>query len=165
MDTIRRIDTTIASDILDRHEKNDNVYIPHEIAPYSPGIIILASCDNIDVLEETIDGKNTFQCTQMMLWQRGPKNERSDEEYTKIGRARTMNPEKLASIHKLDHAFIPKERPNPVFHNDVQITPENWFNNGKQKESKLKDTTWLLARNYDKEQVIPSWPSRAAASL
>ena len=36
-------------------------------------------------------------------------------------------------------------------------SPENWFNNGKQKESKLKDTTWLLARNYDKEQVIPSW--------
>lgn len=25
-----------------------------------------------DVLEETIDGKNTFHCTQMMLWQRGP---------------------------------------------------------------------------------------------
>ena len=35
MDTIRRIDTTIASDILDRYEKN--VYMPYEIAPYSPG--------------------------------------------------------------------------------------------------------------------------------
>ena len=48
MDTIRHIDTTIASDILDRYEKNDNVYIPYEIAPYSPGRIILASCDNIN---------------------------------------------------------------------------------------------------------------------
>ena len=28
---------------------------------------------------------------------------------------------------------------------------------GSKKESKLKDTTWLLARNYDKEKVIPSW--------
>ena len=37
MDTIRRIDTNIAFDILDRYEKNDNVYIPYEIAPYSPG--------------------------------------------------------------------------------------------------------------------------------
>ena len=123
MDTIRRIDTTIASDILDRYEKNDNVYIPYEIAPYSPGRIILASCDNIDVLEETLDGKNTFHCTQMMLWQRGPKDERSDEEYPKIGRARTLNPDKLPPIHKLDHAFIPKERPSPIFDNDVEITP------------------------------------------
>ena len=67
MDTIRRIDTTIATDILDRCEKNGNVYIPYEIAPYSPGRVILASCDNIDVLEETVDGKNTFHCTHMML--------------------------------------------------------------------------------------------------
>ena len=71
MDTIRRIDTTIAADILGRSEKNGNVYIPYEIAPYSPGRVILASFDNIDVLEETIDGKNTFHCTQMMLGQRG----------------------------------------------------------------------------------------------
>ena len=71
MDTIRRIDTTIAADILGRSEKNGNVYIPYEIAPYSPGRVILASFDSIDVLEETIDGKNTFHCTQMMLGQRG----------------------------------------------------------------------------------------------
>ena len=38
-----------------------------------------------------------------------------------------------------------------------KLPRENWFNNGEQKESKLKDTTWLLARNYDKEQIIPSW--------
>ena len=37
MDTTRRIDTTIASDILDRYERNDNSYIHNEIAPYSPG--------------------------------------------------------------------------------------------------------------------------------
>ena len=67
MDTIRHIDTTIASDILDRYEKNDNVYIPYEIAPYSPGRIILASCDNIDILEETLDGKNTFHVETWMI--------------------------------------------------------------------------------------------------
>ena len=76
IDTIRRVDTSIATDILNRYEENDNVYIPYEIAPYTPGRVVLASCDNIDVLEETIDGKNTFHCTQMMLWQRGPVRER-----------------------------------------------------------------------------------------
>ena len=37
MDTIRRIDTTTAADILDKSERNGNVYIPYETAPYSPG--------------------------------------------------------------------------------------------------------------------------------
>ena len=83
MDTIRRIDTTMATDILDKHEKNGNVYVPCELVPYSPGHVILASCDNIDVLEKTIDGKNTFHSTQMMLWQRGPSNQRSDQDYQK----------------------------------------------------------------------------------
>ena len=72
----------------------------------------------------------------MMLWQRGPKNERSDEEYPKIGRARILNPDKLAPIHKLDHAFIPKERPSPIFDNDVEITPKNWFNKRNQMGNK-----------------------------
>ena len=38
--------------------------------------------------------------SQMMLWKRGPKNERSHEEYIKIGKAQTFNPDKLAPIHK-----------------------------------------------------------------
>lgn len=57
MDTIRRLDTTIALDIIDRYNTNGHVYIPNELVPYSPNRIVLASCDNIDVLEETIDGE------------------------------------------------------------------------------------------------------------
>ena len=64
MDTIRQLETTI-------HTTQPHVYILNELVPCSPNRIVLASCDNIDVLEETIDGKNTFHCTQMMLWQRG----------------------------------------------------------------------------------------------
>ena len=57
IDKIRRIDTTIADDILHRYDQNGYVYIADEIVPYDPGRVILASCDNIDVLEEAIDGK------------------------------------------------------------------------------------------------------------
>ena len=53
IDTIQRYETSIATDILNRYEENYNVYIP---------------C--IYALEETIDGENTFHCSQMMLWQR-----------------------------------------------------------------------------------------------
>ena len=115
MDTIRRIDTTIASDIIDRFNKNGHIYIPNELVPYSPSRIVLASCDNIDVLEETIDGKNTFHCTQMMLWQRGPANIRSDIDIKHINRAKTITRDSLDQFHKLDHASMPVgERPKPV---------------------------------------------------
>ena len=76
MNTIRRIDTTITADVLDRYEKNCNICLRYELAPYSPGCVILASCNNIDVLEETVNGKNTFHCTRMILWQRGPKKQK-----------------------------------------------------------------------------------------
>ena len=101
MDTIRRIDTTIASDILARYDKNGNVYIPNELVPYSPNRIVVASCDNIDVLEETIDGKNTFHCTQMMLWQRGPGHIRCERDAAKqINGAKTITKASLDRFHE-----------------------------------------------------------------
>ena len=61
--TVRRFDNVKANMILDRHRDNGYVYVPPNI---SAGAFIQFSCDNIDVLEDTIDGKNTFHCTQMM---------------------------------------------------------------------------------------------------
>ena len=69
IDTVRRIDTTIAHNILERFVENNSVYIPDNIVKDR---MITLTCDNIDVLEATLDGKNTFHCTQMMIWQRGP---------------------------------------------------------------------------------------------
>ena len=90
-----------------------------------------------------------------MLCQREPKNERSHEEYRKIGRAQTFNPDKLAPIHKSTmHFSIGKTKASPIFRNDVQITPEIWFTNGKQKEPKRKASRWFLSRNYTKEQAV-----------
>ena len=67
IDTLCRIDSSIANDILRRYEQNGYMYIPTGISSYTPGRIILSSFDNIDVLEETIDGKNTFHATQCVL--------------------------------------------------------------------------------------------------
>lgn len=72
IDTVRRIDTTIAYNILERFTQNG--YVPDNIVKER---MIHCSWDNIDVLEATLDGKNTFHCTQMMVWQRGPPPQRS----------------------------------------------------------------------------------------
>ena len=158
IDTIRRFDTSIATDILNRYEENDNVYIPYEIAPYTTGRVVLASCDNIDVLEETIDGKNTFHCTQMMLWQRGPVRERPVTGGA-IGRARTVTPGCLEQFHKLDRAYMPVgERPNPVFDEHTDFDCDEWFATNEEKnESDLKNLTWILTRMLADEKIIPGW--------
>jgi hypothetical protein len=38
------------------------------------GDFVHFSADNIDILDETLDGKNTFHATQIAAWQRGAEN-------------------------------------------------------------------------------------------
>ena len=96
--------------------------------PYSPNRIVLASCDNIDVLEEIIDVKNTFHCTQMMLWQRCPANIRPLMDIKQINRAKTITSTNLSEFHKLDHTLLPVgERPQPVANFPPGLKLDNWF--------------------------------------
>ena len=143
---------------MNRYEENDNVYIPYEIAPYCPGMVVLASYDNTDVLEETIDGKNSFHCTQMMLWQKGPVRERPVTGGA-IGRARTLTPVCLEQFHKLDCAYmLVVERPNPVFDERTDFDCDEWFTtNEEKKESDLKNLTWILTWMFADENIIPGW--------
>ena len=149
MDTIRRIDSTRATDILVRYEENGFVYIPYELETYSPGRIVLASCDNIDVLEETADAKNTVHSTQTMLWQRGPAIKRRNVEM-KIGRAKTVPRDSVEKFHKLDYAYQPAgERRKPVFHPSLEINIKTWFTESEnQVDARLKNFAWRLVRMY-----------------
>ena len=64
----------------------------------------------------------------------------------------------MAPLHKLDCVRLPKQRPCPVFPVDFDPNAENWLEKVKeQRESRLKDITWLLARKYDNQQIIPAW--------
>ena len=74
INAICRIDNSIAKNILERYEVNECVYLPDNI---ERGTFVYYSCDNIDVLESTLDGRNTFHSTQMVVWQR-----KSSEENT-----------------------------------------------------------------------------------
>ena len=69
-----------------------------------------------------------------------------------------MTPDKLAPFDKLDHALLTKKRPSHIFYIDEEISQVNWFDvNKEQKESNLKDITWLLTHKYDTEEIIPTW--------
>jgi len=160
IDTIRRIDTSIANDILLKLKSNDNVFIPENIVSDR---LVHCSCDNIDVLESTIDGKNTFHCTQMVVWQRGPATKPTDVTTKHMQRSRTIDPGALRDYQKLDHAdhALSGHRPSPVF-NDGQKVKTDWFNDidnaPERNKARLLDKAWILSRLHDEsEKSVPSW--------
>lgn len=160
IDTVRRIDTTIANDILDKYEANGCVYLPEGIIPYKPGRLILSSCDNIDVLEETIDGKNTFHCTQMVVWQRGPAPApQQTNAVVKIKRPKALDKKRLIQLHQLDHAHMPPgTRPSPVFGTECEIDVYSWRDKSDERtNAKQQNLAWLLIRGEDKDHRVPNW--------
>ncbi len=77
-------------------------------------LIIHYTCDNIDILDGTLDGKNTFHATQMAAWQRGKTNDASLLEPSI--RQALIVPTVLEELH---HVSIPPERDKPVFTSPV----------------------------------------------
>ncbi len=113
---------------------------------------------SIDVLEETLDGKNTFHCTQMALWQRGP-NVRSTHEH-KIGQQAALKSEKLfKKLHKIDFAKLPVgSRPPPLFE-DGEINIDEWFQQSELDRSSSTNLAWGVSRQREESfhQSVPSW--------
>ena len=106
INTIRRIDNSIANNILQRYIENGCVYIPDNI---ERGVFAHFSCDNIDVLESTLDGRNTFHSTQMVMWQRKSPGitTGSSENKPTYELDRKTSAETLKTLHELDKAELP----------------------------------------------------------
>ena len=67
-DDLERIDTAIAKDIVQRSEEF-GVVLPSNI---KPGNFVHVAADNLDINEETIDGRNTTHATSIVMYQRNP---------------------------------------------------------------------------------------------
>ena len=68
------IKTTIAESAISTFQKH-GVVIPKNLVP---GMFLQFSSDNIDILGDTVDGRNTFHATQIVAFQRGPKTTSSE---------------------------------------------------------------------------------------
>ena len=148
----KRIVTSISNEILNTYRENGNIYIPQDIKPYVPGGLIMCSCDNIDVLEETLSGKNTFHSTQMVVWQRRrPPLDKPCSSTVTIGRDKALKREVMEHLHRLDQAPPSTgKRPNPV----MKSLPkgDDWFNASEEREkAESKDRSWVLLRHNAKD--------------
>ena len=144
INTLCRIDSSIANNILRRYEQNGYKYIPTGISPYTPGRIILSSFD-IDVLEETIDGKNTSCATQCVLWQHGPP---SPPEQTTVKTSWNRIPDQklLEKFHTIDIAPVyTGARPYPIITSELNQKYGTWETDAKPfKIFQTKLGYWLV---------------------
>ena len=153
-ETILKIDTSIANVEIDRFRRNGNVFVPANLVP---GRFVQFSCDNFDIIEETLDGKGTFHVTQMAAFQRGPERN-TVQVPTVIGNDRSLKnmPEEMT---ELVLANVPAKRPKPMF--SKPVTSEWFKNTGVTDTSKYKtlDLLWLICRyhSHKPHQSTPGW--------
>ncbi len=152
-DQVRRLDTTLAKKALDQYSENGNMPIPTNIAP---GHFFQFSADNIDIIEETLDGRGTFHATQMVAFQRAVAN---TEEATNVEEVKLCPEKSLKSsvdLHALIQAPHSDVRPTPVFEEQAQV--EDLNPESPCEIAKVKDLAWLLARMRDSSGTgVPSW--------
>ena len=146
---IRRIDTSIAKKVIDDLQSNEYVPVPMNI---TRNTFCQFAADNIDILEETLDGKDTFHATQMVVFQRSQQESENTCEIP-IGKEKSITVP--AELNELLDAPKITGRPCPKYNDPVQ---PQWFEPDKSVDQKadFKDVSWLLARNSspDSQKIL-----------
>ena len=92
------------------------------------GNFIHFSADNIDILDETLDGKNTFHATQIAAWQR------ESEDVSLLDGVRPSNKRSLNVSKSMDKVEpIEFKTSIPAFMKEVETT---WFNSSEDDVDK-----------------------------
>lgn len=151
-DTILRIDTSIANAQIQKYVDNGMVALPPNISGRK---FVQFSADNLDMIEETLDGRGTFHVTQMAAFERGPLMTDGEPQTTAIGRSKVLShiPDEF---HKLVTVEMPPGHVSPQsaeLLEDAAI--KNSFDTGHFTE---KDLAFVLCRYHQAEKLtIPAW--------
>ena len=114
---ILQVDTVLAESVLYSLDPNTGSVIPPNLVQ---GKFVHISADNIDILDETMDGKNTFHATQLAAWQRGAETNTLLENL-KPSTKRCLNvPESMNAIYPVE-----VKRGSPVFSKEVTVKNDN----------------------------------------
>ena len=158
--TFLQVDTGLAESVLESLD-------PHTGSVIQPNLVrgkfVHFSADNIDILDETLDGKNTFHATQIASWQRGAETDTLLENL-KPSTKRCLNvPESMNAIYQV---VVKRRSPvlsnqegeeNAIEDNDVVRTAQATdvaFNVSRQKaEMKIGWTEFNQLRSTNEQDV------------
>ena len=159
-DDIRRIDATLAERQLNLCDEND--YAPMECNLKSEHFVHFAA-DNIDIIEETLDGKGTFHATQIVAYQHCPgliSDRTCQSPVLPIGNKKSLHYcQELVNHVILAPKTATRSRPRCL----PDTVLKEWFQGtGSASMQKscidIKDLGWLLCRIEELDnQVVPAW--------
>lgn len=161
-DQMLRINTAVADQLL---SASGDIFIP---AGVQPNVFTQIAADNNDLLEETVDGKNTTHCTSMIIIQRPGEGPVVTEPFgafpVSSRRPRALRNTAMTVLKK--HTRLPK-RINPM---DIVFDPEDVKPLSDFSWSSELDAVWQLSRvipqklftlEYDQgcssDQCVPGW--------
>ena len=166
-DLIQRVDTSIANNELERFKANDNVAVPSNLRP---GRFVQFAGDNINILEETLDGKGQFNATQIVAFQDADANTEgipsmnSSRTKSSIGKDHSIKGSVPSEFHEtLDSGYSKNRRPSPI----IPLVEQSWFKfdvtDDEVLQAKCQDLSWILSRvigsRMEDGQVVPAWTS------
>ena len=149
-DTLLRVETALAEQEIERHEDNNGIPVPPNM---KPGVFTQFASDNLDKIEQTRTGKDTFHVTNTACFQRTDASTRSQSWSTirplKPGRNKTLKtvPEYLNNVPPVDDP----QHPNPNLSVNAKYS---WFRPETCVESnnaKRKDLEWIMSRRKNSE--------------
>lgn len=148
---VLQVDTSLAEHTLKSMDLATGAVIPSNIVANK---FIHYTADNIDILDETLDGKNTFHATQMAVWQRGQTPDVDLKMLKPSTRHSLVVPDVL---QKLYQTSINPTTSEPVFTDPVDKT---WFMKAVEdsecvKQAKATDMAFFLRRQDS--NIKPSW--------
>ena len=82
-----KIDTALAKNTLESMDPTSGAVVPEN---FVPNTFIHFTADNIDILDESLDGKNTFHATQMAAYQRSDNRNQDPLIAIEISAAETL---------------------------------------------------------------------------
>ena len=148
---VLQIDTALAEATVKSVDLNTGAVIPDNLVS---GSFVHFSTDNIDILDASLDGKDTFHATQVAAWQRVPPSGKETLDNLKPSTKKLAVPDIISSILLPEK---PVKLPEPKFERGVEL---DWFiSNAPPAQHKIharaKDMTFLLERQA--EDPKSSW--------
>ena len=151
--SLLQVDTALAEKTMKTMDPETGAVTPPN---FVPGRFTHFTCDNIDINDSSLDGKNTFHATQMAAWQRGPEG---DLMMTEIEPSRTESLHVPAVMETLFPAQVIQGRTEPK---STENTQKEWFVMSKDSQVVAKATAQDMAffiKRQDEGQTKEGWTS------
>ena len=148
---VERLDTTLAKYVLDNLTERGNFQIPPNLVEEK---FLQFSADNIDIIEETLDGQENFHSALVIGFQRGIPRRRLDQELRLRSEGSLKVPLELQQLKCVPDSGT---RAQPHFHKDVIMAnykPDaTMVKNSKHQRCCMSSSQAL----QQSQQSVPAW--------